>query len=130
MFFLEYMGKCFRNIKREMSPFFSKLQVFHSRYNWGSASDYVLLKGEWYNSEMWMDSGHYVSGVKSLSALWSHGQDTSWIIIDRSTLIQYHVYFFLSNGLGWGGGVSRRHEVNKDWTYNLLLYTWQSRAGS
>lgn len=28
---------------------------------------------------------------------------TSWIIIDRSTLIQYHVYFFLSNGLGGGG---------------------------
>lgn len=106
MFFSWMHGKMFPKYKKRNVTFFSKLRVFHSRCNWGSASDYVLLKDEWYNSDMWMDRGHYMSGVKSLSALWSHGQDTSWIIIDRSTLIQYHVYFFLSNGLG--GAVFRR----------------------
>lgn len=106
MFFLECMGKCFRNIKREMSLFLVSFGYFiHvaigarplTTFYW-RMSDIILIC-EW--------TVVITCRVLNHCPPFDLMDKTSWIIIDRSTLIQYHVYFFLSNGLG-GGAVFRR----------------------
>lgn len=101
MFFLECMGKCLRNIKREMSLFLVSFRHFiHvaigarplTKFYWRMSD--IILRCEW--------TVVITCRVLNHCPPFDLMDKTSWIIIDRSTLIQYHVYFFLSNG--WGGG--------------------------
>lgn len=114
------MGKCFRNIKREISLFLLSFRYFiHVAIGarplttfYRRMSD-IILRCEW-------TVVITCRSVKSLSALWSH--DTSWIIIDRSTLIQYHVYFFLSNGLEGGGSRRPMHPMMKSTRVGPIIF--------